>query len=130
MILHKYKQILNRDISRINLLSTSTCAVPFYLFTSVFYSFHISLCILTPALEDQLHNPNSCQAVVAHAFYPSTWEAEAGRFLCLRPACFQSEFQDSQGYSEKPCLENKAKQNKQTNKKQTLKNPCLFPPVA
>jgi hypothetical protein len=26
------------------------------------------------------------QAVVAHAFNPSTWEAEAGRFLSLRPA--------------------------------------------
>jgi hypothetical protein len=26
------------------------------------------------------------QAVVAHAFNPSTWEAEAGRFLNLRPA--------------------------------------------
>jgi hypothetical protein len=23
--------------------------------------------------------------VVAHAFYPSTWEAEAGGFLSLRP---------------------------------------------
>jgi hypothetical protein len=28
----------------------------------------------------------SSQAVVAHAFNPSTWEAEAGRFLSLRPA--------------------------------------------
>jgi hypothetical protein len=26
------------------------------------------------------------QAVLAHAFNPSTWEAEAGRFLSLRPA--------------------------------------------
>jgi hypothetical protein len=34
------------------------------------------------------------QAVVAHAFNPSTWEPEAGGFL--------SEFQDSQGYTEKP----------------------------
>ena len=25
-------------------------------------------------------------AVVAHAFNPSTWEAEAGEFLSLRPA--------------------------------------------
>jgi major histocompatibility complex class I len=25
-------------------------------------------------------------AVVAHAFNPSTWEAEVGRFLSLRPA--------------------------------------------
>jgi hypothetical protein len=43
--------------------------------------------------------------VVAHAFNPSTWEAEAGGFLSLRPACLQSEFQDSQGYTEKLCLE-------------------------
>ena len=28
------------------------------------------------------------QAVVAHAFNPSIWEAEAGRFLSLRPAWF------------------------------------------
>jgi hypothetical protein len=28
------------------------------------------------------------QAVVAHAFNPSTWEAEAGGFLSLRPAWF------------------------------------------
>jgi hypothetical protein len=30
---------------------------------------------------------SKCRAVVAHAFNPSTWEAEAGRFLCLKPAC-------------------------------------------
>jgi hypothetical protein len=27
-----------------------------------------------------------CGAVVAHAFNPSTWEAEAGRFLSSKPA--------------------------------------------
>jgi hypothetical protein len=38
--------------------------------------------------------------IVAHAFNPSTWEAEAGGFL--RPACYllHSEFQESQGYTE------------------------------
>jgi hypothetical protein len=36
---------------------------------------------------------------MVHAFNPSTWEAEAGGFLS------SSEFQDSQGYTEKPCLE-------------------------
>ena len=51
--------------------------------------------------------------VVAHTFNPSTREAEAGGFLrFLRPG-LQSEFQDSRGYTEKPCLET----NKQTNKK-------------
>ena len=52
------------------------------------------------------------RAVVAHAFNPSTWEAEAGGFL--RQPGLQSEFQDSQGYTEKPCLEKQT--NKQTNK--------------
>jgi hypothetical protein len=35
---------------------------------------------------------------------------------------YKSEFQDSQGYTEKPCLEkqNKTKQNKQTNKQTAL----------
>ena len=41
---------------------------------------------------------------MAHAFNPSTWEAEAGGFLSSRPA-WSTEFQDSQGYTEKPCLE-------------------------
>jgi hypothetical protein len=50
--------------------------------------------------------------VVAHAFNPSTWEADAGGFLSSR-----------QGYTEKPCLE---KTNKQTNK-QTNKKRCQWP---
>jgi hypothetical protein len=49
--------------------------------------------------------------MVAHAFNPSTLEAEAGGFLSL-----QSEFQDSQGYTEKPCLEKKNQTNKQQQK--------------
>jgi hypothetical protein len=40
---------------------------------------------------------------------PSTWEAEAGGFLSFQPG-LQSEFQDSQGYTEKPCLGVKTKQ--------------------
>jgi hypothetical protein len=52
--------------------------------------------------------------MVAHAFNPSTREAEAGRFL-------QSEFQDSQGYIEKPCLE-KLKKKKKKKKRKCSKN--------
>jgi hypothetical protein len=33
-----------------------------------------------------LEKPKKSWAVVAHAFNPSTWEAEAGRFLSSRPA--------------------------------------------
>ena len=47
--------------------------------------------------------------MVAHAFNPSTQEAEAEASLVYRVA------QDSQGYTEKPCLEKN--KNKQTNKK-------------
>jgi hypothetical protein len=49
---------------------------------------------------------------VAHAFNPSTREAEAGEFLSSGQPGLQSEFQDSQGNTEKPCLE----KNKQTKK--------------
>jgi hypothetical protein len=55
--------------------------------------------------------------VVAHAFNPSTREAEAGGFLS---SALQSEFQDSQGYTEKPCLKT-PKTNKQTNKQIKIK---------
>ena len=51
--------------------------------------------------------------MVAHAFNPSTQEAEAEGFLRSRISVAQ----DIQGYTEKPCLEkqkNKAKQNNQT----------------
>jgi hypothetical protein len=49
--------------------------------------------------------------VVAHTFNPSTREAEAGG-VRGQPG-LQSEFQDSQGYTEKPCLE-KTKKKKKT----------------
>jgi hypothetical protein len=52
--------------------------------------------------------------VVAHAFNLSTWEAEAeaeaGRFRG-QPG-LQNEFQDSQGYTEKPCLKNQRGEKK------------------
>ena len=49
--------------------------------------------------------------MVAYAFNPSTQEAEL--WVWSQPG-LQSEFQDSQGYTEKPCL--KKQTNKQTNK--------------
>jgi hypothetical protein len=60
------------------------------------------------------------QAVVAHAFNPSTWETEAGRFLIRGQPDLQSEFQDSQGYTEKPCLE-KPKRKKEKEKKPRIR---------
>jgi hypothetical protein len=56
--------------------------------------------------------------VVVHAFNPSTWKTEAGGFLGRGQPGLQSEFQDSQNYTEKPCLE--------TNKKQKQKKPHIF----
>jgi hypothetical protein len=50
--------------------------------------------------------------MVAHAFNPRTWEVEASEFLISKPACStQSEYQDSQGYTEKPCLEKPKEKN-------------------
>jgi hypothetical protein len=42
--------------------------------------------------------------MVAHTFNPSTREAEEGDFWVQGQPGLQSEFQDSQGYTEKPCL--------------------------
>jgi hypothetical protein len=48
--------------------------------------------------------------VVAHAFNPNTWETEAGEFWVQGQPGLQSEFQDSQGYTEK--LKKKKKKKK------------------
>jgi hypothetical protein len=56
-------------------------------------------------------------AVVAHAFDPSTWEAEAGELLSSGQPGLQSEFHHSQGYTEKPCLEKQNKTNKRSYSK-------------
>jgi hypothetical protein len=51
--------------------------------------------------------------VVVHTFNPSTGEAEAGGFLSFEAILvYKSEFQDSQGYTEKPCLEKPKKKKK------------------
>jgi hypothetical protein len=60
--------------------------------------------------------------VVKHTFNPSTQEAEASGSLSSRPTWSTEQFQESQGDTEKPCLEqNKTKQNKtkQTNKQKS-----------
>jgi hypothetical protein len=59
--------------------------------------------------------------VVAHAFNPSTREAEAGRFLSSRPAGLQSEFQDSQGYRETLSQKKRKKKEKKKQEKRKRK---------
>lgn len=50
-------------------------------------------------------------AMVSHAFNPSTWRAEAGKYLNLRTAgSTEREFKDSQSYTEKPCHKKKSEE--------------------
>lgn len=44
---------------------------------------------------------------MVHVFNPRTWETEDGIFLVRGQPGLQNEFQDSQGYKEKTCLEKK-----------------------
>lgn len=58
--------------------------------------------------------------MVVHDFHPSTWEAETdGSPWVQGQRGLHSEFQDSQGYVEKFCLNKKAR--KQANKQKTNK---------
>jgi hypothetical protein len=50
--------------------------------------------------------------VVAHAFNPSTWEAEAGGFLSSKPAWSTESVPGQPGYTEKPCLGEKKKRRR------------------
>lgn len=49
--------------------------------------------------------------LMAHAFKQTIWEAETGSSMCLQRSVnqpgLQSEFSNSQGYTEKHCLQNK-----------------------
>lgn len=48
---------------------------------------------------------------VVHTLSPRIQEAEAGRYLCVQDQSgLHSKFQDSQDYTEKPCLQNKEKE--------------------
>jgi hypothetical protein len=63
--------------------------------------------------------------MVAHTINPSTWEAEEADLWVWASLVYRvSEFQGSQGYTEKPCLKTKQTQtNKQTkNQKQQQQN--------
>jgi hypothetical protein len=64
---------------------------------------------------------DSTPAMVAHAFNPSTWEAEAGRFLSLRPA-WSTEWVPRQPRLHRETLSRKQKQtNKQTKQNKQRK---------
>ena len=57
--------------------------------------------------------------VIAQAFSPNTWEAEADRSLRVQSqSVLQSEFRDSREYVERPCL--KTKLNPKQNKSSVL----------
>jgi hypothetical protein len=55
---------------------------------------------------------SECQVVLAHAFNPSTWEVGESLRVQGQPGLQSEEFQDSQGYTEKPCLEKPQKKKK------------------
>ena len=58
--------------------------------------------------------------MVAHAFNASTRETEAGGFWVWGQPGLQSKFQDSQGYTEKLCLENNNNNNNNPNKQKDI----------
>jgi streptomycin 6-kinase len=59
---------------------------------------------------------------VAHAFDPSTWEAEAGGYLSSSEASllYRVKFQDSQGYTEKACLKKPKKEKEKKKGKKSV----------
>jgi hypothetical protein len=68
--------------------------------------------------KGKIHRKESQPGMVAHSSNLSTQEAEAGVFLSSRPAwSTQSEFQDSQSYTEKPCLKKTKTKTKKKKKK-------------
>jgi hypothetical protein len=69
-------------------------------------------------------NHTKTRAVVAHTFNPSTWEAEAGGFLSLRPAWSTKRIPGKPGLYR----ETLSQKNKQTNKQNTLLNGCWWLP--
>jgi hypothetical protein len=82
----------------------------------------------TPILDKSL---GKTQVVVAHTFDPSTWEAEEGRFLSLRPDWF-TEWVPGQLGLHRETLSAKTKNQKpkikKPNTKKTNKTPQTTPP--
>ena len=66
------------------------------------------------------------KAVMLHTFSPKTWEVEAGRSLWVQgqPA-LQTEFQASQGYTEKPTNNTKWQLGQRRNQEENLKIPRI-----
>jgi hypothetical protein len=70
---------------------------------------------LTLQIRQVFNSKDPSQAVVAHNFNPSTWEAEAGRFLSSRSAWSTELSSRTANYIERSCLEKATNQiNKQT----------------
>ena len=57
------------------------------------------------------------QAVVAHVFNPSTWEAEAGRFLSSRPAWSRVSSRTARDRQRNPVLRKKKRKEKKKKRK-------------
>jgi hypothetical protein len=68
------------------------------------------------------------RAVVAHAFNPSTWEAEAGGFLSSRPAWLFYRISSRQPGLHRETLSQKKKKKKknQTNKTKQKSNKSIY----
>ena len=60
---------------------------------------------MTTTKQTNKQTKNKQVWLVAHTFDPSTWDAESGRSRFWKKPGQQKEFQDSQGYTKKPCLE-------------------------
>ena len=69
------------------------------------------------------------RAVGAHAFNPSTWEAEAGGFLSSRPT-WSTKGVPGQPGLHRETLSRKTKQNKTKNKKRKKANRCRAEAIA
>jgi hypothetical protein len=70
---------------------------------------------LSQCSQNKSHLKHSCWALVAHAFNPSTWEAEAGRFLSPRPAC-STESSRTARATQRNLVSKKPKKKKNQNK--------------